>query len=53
MRCKYCSGLVEWQGSLFNPTHSLCVRCGAVNSHADENAPQDNEEEIDTDTQQA
>ena len=36
MRCKYCSGLVEWQGALFNPTHSLCVRCGAVNSQVDD-----------------
>ena len=32
MICATCEGPVEWQGPLSNLTHTLCLRCGAVNN---------------------
>lgn len=32
MKCKTCSGRVEWQGPLSNLTHTKCLNCGAINN---------------------
>jgi hypothetical protein len=52
MQCEYCGGSVEWQGPLSNLTHTKCLRCGGINCQVVENAPLDDEEEIDNSTQQ-
>jgi hypothetical protein len=53
MECEYCGGSVEWQGPLSNLTHTKCLNCGGINCQVAENAPLDDEEEIDNSVQQA
>ena len=53
MQCEYCGGSVEWQGPLSNLTNTKCLRCGGINCQVAENAPLDDEDEIDNSMQQA
>lgn len=41
MICASCDGLVIWKGPLTQPTHTECLRCGAINSQVVEQPEDD------------
>lgn len=46
MVCQYCGEVVQWQGRLTNLTHTLCLKCGAINAQMVEgNEDTENEDE--------